>query len=145
MPTWLKVVLLIFVIGMTVLIGGIYLTYRWVRTHRDEVRAGAQKIVAEGEQFGRGRSGDACVAEALERGDRCGFANVVCEAKTKVFLDRCLAVATVPDEFCANVPKVENIVGSVPWAIRECARRGHPNEQRCTRLLQSVQAYCEKR
>jgi len=144
MPTWLKILLAILLLGILLVAGAIFLGYRWFRAHGGELREGAEKVVAEGKEFGAGRDANVCVDEALKRGDKCGFAGMMCEVKVKLFLDNCIQAASVPADFCKGVPKQTNVVGSVKWQLEECARRGHPNEQRCTRMLQSVQQACAR-
>lgn len=144
MPTWLKILLLIFLAGLLLLIAAGYIGYRWIRSHEGELRDMNEKAVAEAQEFARGKDADACIAETLARGDRCGPMDMFCEVKAKIFLENCLEVATLPKDFCDRVPKQTSIMASVRWQMDECGRRGHPNEQRCTRLLASVQKHCEK-
>ena len=143
MPTWLKILLIIFLAGVLLLIAAVYVGYRWVRSHEGELREMNDKAVAEAQEFGRGKDADACIVETLSRGDRCGQMDMFCEVKAKIFLENCLKVATVPDDFCASVPKQTNIMGSVRWQMAECGKRGHANEQRCTRLIAGVQEHCD--
>ncbi len=144
MPVWLKILLIIFLVGVLLLVAAVYIGYRWIRSHEGELRDMGEDATREAQEFGRGKDADACIVETLTRGDRCGPVDLFCEVKAKIFLENCLQVATVPADFCATVPKQTNIMGSVKWQMSECGRRGHANEQRCTRLLAAVQERCEK-
>jgi len=144
MPTWLKILLAIFVLFIALIAAAIFFGYRWMRDHRGEIREGAQKSIAQAREFGRDKDANACVAEALNRGDKCGAFGMMCEVRTGLFMKNCIDVAAGPPDFCKNVPKMTNILATVGWAKNECARRGHPNEQRCARLLQTVQRVCQE-
>ena len=144
MPTWLKILLAIFLVFILLAVGMMFLGYRWFRAHGHEIREGAEKSVAEAKEFGRDKDANACVAEALNRGDKCGAFGMMCEVRTGLFMKNCIDVAARPPDFCRNVPRMTNILATVGWAKDECARRGHPNEQRCARLLQTVQRVCEE-
>jgi hypothetical protein len=143
MPTWLKVILIILVIGIALVAGAVFVGVRWFRAHEGELRAQGKAVIAEGQDFGRGKDAEACVAESFARLKRCdGF---ICEAKTKIFLQHCVSTANIPPSFCDGVPKRSEILASARWALDECARRGLPNHQPCTRLVGALQEACEKR
>jgi len=140
MPTWLKVLLIVFMMGVVLVAVAIYLGVRWLREHEGELREKGRAVVTEAENFGRGKDANACVDEAFARLHRCdGF---ICEAKTKIFLENCIRVSNVPAGFCDNVPKRSEILASAKWALEECARRGMANDQPCTRLIGTVQEGC---
>ena len=143
MPTWLKVVLivlaLLFVLAAVVAVLG----YRWVQSHAGELKADATKIKAEATEFARGKEANACIDETFARLDRCD--GIICEVKTKIFLQNCIEASTVPAGFCASVPKRGEIMATAKWTLAECARRGRPNDQRCARVIPALQDYCSSR
>lgn len=140
---WLKVILIILVIGIALAALAVFLGIRWFRSHEGEFREQGRAVMAEGQDFGRGKDAEACVAEAFARLKRCdGF---ICQAKTKVFLQQCLSTSNVPPAFCDGVPKRSEILASATWALEECARRGLANDRPCTRLVGALQEACEKR
>jgi len=142
MPTWLKVLLIIFLIGVVLVALAIFLGYRWFRAHEGELREQGQAVVAEAENFGRGKDANACVDESFVRLRRCdGF---ICEAKTKIFLENCVRTSTVPPGFCDNIPKSSEVLATVTWALNECSRRGMENDKPCTRLVRGLQEICAK-
>lgn len=142
MPTWVKVVLIIFLVGFVVLVAGIIIAARWVRSQGASLQEEGKVLMAEAEEFGKGKDGEACLDESFRRLKACnGF---ICEAKVKVFLQGCLSSATVPPEFCQGVPKPTEIMATVRYQLAECEKRGMASNKPCTRLISGVQAHCAK-
>ena len=140
MPTWVKVVLVVVIAGFLLLVAGVVIFARWVKAQGAQLQEQGKATIAEAEAFGRGKDGEACVAEALERMKTAdGF---IGEAKTKVFLQHCLGTATVAPQTCEGVPAPTEILKTAQWTVDECARRGYPNNQRCTRLIGALQVHC---
>src|SRR5262249_24351088 len=143
MPTWLKVIMIIVLVLILIVVALGFIGYRWVQSHKGEFEAQGAAMRADAAQFAQGKDAGACVTEALSAVDRCD--GITCEAKTKLFLGYCLQKTGTPPDFCAGVPKRTEFIASAKWAIAECARRGHANDQRCTRIILAVQEECEKR
>lgn len=142
MPTWVKIVVVIVVVGFIGVAVAIVLAARWVKSQGAELQKQGEVVVAEGKRFGQGKDANACIAEALTRVRACdGF---ICEAKIRVFLQNCLETATVSPELCATVPKTTAILESAQWQVAECGRRGAPNDARCVRLIGELQVHCSK-
>ena len=141
MPTWLKVILIIVAMIAALLCDAGYLGYRWLQSHKVELETQAAHVRADATAFAQGKDVDDCVAETLERVDRCD--GIICEAKTKLFLTICLEKTNVPRDTCATLPKRTEFMASATWALAECARRGRPNDQRCTRMITALQERCE--
>lgn len=140
MPAWVKVVLGIILVGFVLLLVGAIIAARWVRTRADNLKKQGEALIAEAQEFGRGKDADACVVETLERLRACeGF---ICEAKAKVFLQKCLTTANVKPELCRGIPPQSEIMASARWQIAECERRGWGNNQRCMRTIGALQMYC---
>lgn len=140
MPTWVKVVLVVVLAGFAILAVGIVVAARWVRHRGHALMEEGKVVVADAERFGKGKEEEACMTESFARLKACdGF---ICEAKTKVFLTHCLGAANKSAETCNAVPRRSEIMASVRWQLDECSRRGMPNDQPCTRLLQGLQEYC---
>lgn len=141
MPTWVKVVLIVVLVGFVVLAAGIVIAARWVKSRGAALKEQGKAVIAEGKAFGQGKDGEACVAEALNRLKTApGF---IGEAKVKVFLQHCLSTATVAPETCEGVPSPTEIMDTARWTLDECAKRGLANNQRCTRLIGALQVHCE--
>lgn len=140
MPTWVKVVLVVVGVGFLLLVIGIVVAARWVKSRGAQLQEQGKAVIAEAEAFGKGKDGEACMAEALNRLKSAeGF---IGEAKTKVFLQHCLQAATVAPEMCEGVPAPTEIMKSASWTLAECERRGWPNNQRCARLVGALQVHC---
>jgi hypothetical protein len=142
MPGWLKVLLAIVVVIALLAATGVVLAYRWFSNNKERLMAEGKQVAAEGKAFGEGKQADDCIAESLARVKKCnGFA---CEVRVRLFLDACVS-ASDAKAFCATAPAPTEFVRSAKWSLEECARRGMPGDQRCTRLLQGAQAACERR
>lgn len=140
MPTWVKVVLIVVLVGFVLLVAGVVIAARWVKQRGASFQKEGKAVIEEARAFGQGKEGEACIAESFRRLDTAsGF---IGEAKVKIFLQNCLATANVPPETCANVPPMSEIMRSAQWTLDECARRGRPNNPRCTRLIPALQVHC---
>ena len=97
----------------------------------------------EARSFASTHDQNACVEEALRRGDACGAdLNIMCHAQNGIFLTRCAEQATPVAGFCEGVPDPSDIMASVTWSMQACTARGRPNNQSCNRLMQSLQRGC---
>jgi hypothetical protein len=142
MPTWGKVVLVVIVGGILCVGVAVFFGLRWARREFGQLRQDGPRLVAEGKHFGRGKDGEACVAESLTRLNRCdGF---ICEAKTRMFLTSCLSTANVTPALCEGVPRHGEILKTATWSQSECARRGANDVQRCTRMITAIQDHCPR-
>ena len=141
MPTWVKVVLVIVLVGFVLLIGGAIVAARWVRAKGERLQEQGKVLVSEAEAFGRGNETEACVAESLRRLRTCpGF---ICETKVNVFLTTCLSVAKPTPGLCTGVPGPMQPLEGAKWQAAECQRRGYPGE-RCMRTMAALQGYCSR-
>ena len=142
MPTWVKVVLIIVLVGFAIVAIGVVFAARWVRQRGESLKEEGKVLIAEARAFGTGKDADACIAESMTRLQAAqGF---IGEAKVNVFLQHCLETATVRPETCADVPPPGEILNTARWSLDECARRGRPNDQRCTRVIGALQMRCGK-
>jgi hypothetical protein len=143
MPAWVKVVIAVVVIGLVLLLGGVFLAARWVRAKGARLQEQGKVVVAEAEEFGRGKEDGACVTESLRRLQDCrGF---ICEAKLKIFLTSCLGTANPTPQLCEGVPGTSDLIEGARWQIAECERRGLGRDQRCVRTVSAVQIHCGAR
>jgi hypothetical protein len=62
--------------------------------------------------------------------------------KVRLFVDGCMKTADSHD-FCASIPKQSEYLKRAEWSIGECQRRGMPNDQRCSRIMQAVGQACD--
>jgi len=145
MPTWLKVLLIIFLAGLLLAATAIFLGIRWLKSHEAELSDLGRNAEAQARDWGKGKDANACVDEALRRTMACGDLEVMCQVRASVFFDGCMQVASVPADFCANVPGQLEIMATVKWQMAQCAQRGHPNDRRCSRFFTNLQKRCERR
>lgn len=135
----MKVIIGVFVVLMIVGGVGAFFAVRWLRGGAASLKEAAQAIDQEARAFARGKDAEACVAESFARLKRCD-GGVLCQAKTRTFLSRCLDAAAVPAEFCAQVP--EGIIAAGRWQAEECVRRGKTGDQACIQLMGAVAMHC---
>ncbi len=141
MPWW-GILLIIFgvlaFLGLLA-IGGIYW---WVTANKDRLLAVGEEGAREGETFASDREQSECVDEGIRKLSSCN--GLMCEAQVKIFTETCIREAEPTPGFCDGVPPKSEIVKASMWAINECSRRGKPNNQRCTRLVQAVLEACHQ-
>lgn len=116
----------------------------WIRQNKDRLVEKGKATRAEGQAFGRSATASACVDKALEtyRGDSSALLR---EVQARVWLGGCLDTATPESGICTGVPPESEILRSVTWRLAECSRRGLEGDKGCTRILDELQQYCEKR
>jgi hypothetical protein len=142
MPKWLKVVLVLMVmgaLGLGTCIGGVAW---WATANKDKMVDGVRTARVEGEAFGRAHAKTDCVDDALTHVKSCGPVDFMCEAFTKMRLTSCMSVAA-DDDVCKGAPARSEIVKSALWANAECSRRGEDGSQPCGRLMQAVVEGCD--
>jgi len=130
-------IVLIVLAGIAILLG-----VRWVNANKDQLRAKAERVRAEGQEFGGTATTSACVAKAMEvyRSD----ASILGEARARIWLGGCFASSTPEEGFCTGIPPKGEIMRTVRWRLSECSRLGLDADKGCTRILEEVQRYCER-
>jgi hypothetical protein len=113
---------------------------RWIKSRAGTMKEEVGVVITEGEQFGKGKDGEACISESLRRLDAAK--GIMQQAKQKIFLQSCLETATVAPEMCRGIPGPTEFMKTAQWQLDECARRGRPNNQGCAQLIGAVQMYC---
>ena len=143
MPTWLKVVLVMVGIGIAAVLAVGLGGYWWFSKNKDRLVEMGARAKADAEKFAPTRGSAECIDEAFVRLDAAD--GIMGEAEVRVFLEACLGLARPAPNLCDDVPSRSEIVSSAGWAISQCATLGYAGSQPCTRLLQSVQAHCERK
>jgi len=59
-------------------------------------------------------------------------------------MSSCLRTATTPDGYCDNVPKQTDLMQSARWQYAECDRRGWGVNERCARVISTLQEHCAR-
>lgn len=141
LPWW---AILLLVCGILALLGGLAIggAVWWFAANKDRIIADGKQSVTGAQQFAMQHDQNACVGEALRKVEACS--GIMCEAQTKVFAGTCISMARPTPGFCTNVPASNEILKTSTWVVAECGRRGKPNDQRCTRLVQAVPEACHK-
>ena len=62
--------------------------------------------------------------------------------RTRLWIKGCLGASRPADGTCADVPRADDILGSVRWMTALCAARGFANSNGCNGLAQELQAHC---
>src|ERR1700736_1127031 len=143
MPAWLKIVLIVIGIFVLIIIGFGVVGFVYSNQHKEEWMKAGAAAKQEGEAFAAGKDGSQCVDEGVRRLSTC--AGLSCEITVRAFVQACMTKAAPAPQLCTNVPKRTEFIRSAKWAIDECTRRGRTGDQRCGRLMQEVQRYCERR
>ena len=133
MPTWAKVLLIVLLVSFIGIIGGVFMTYRWVKSNAGRIGGS----IEEGKKFGKGKTVEQCVDASLARmkGD---FAE---RLSTVAFNSACLQNATDSAEACAKIPS--GIIDRALWAKNKCS--GQTDRQGCQQIYQTVWQYCDSR
>jgi hypothetical protein len=116
--------------------------YLWVDENKDELRADVERTTQEARTFGATTDQNGCVTDGLRRAAGCGTIDVMCEVNAKMFVVECLGAASAVEGFCNGVPAATDILGTTTWSLGQCATLGHPQDQRCTRVIAAVQEHC---
>ncbi len=142
MPTWLKVLLVVFLAIIALIAGGIFVGYHIFQANRGRLVEQGRQLRQEGEAYGHGRDAQACVGESLRRlQSSAAFTN---EVRARLFLNGCLSTAAEPPAFCESVPRHSEIAAAAEWTINECRNRDAGEISRCSRLMQEVLQYCDR-
>ncbi len=143
MPTWAKVLLGIGcglgLLTLAIGVGG----YFYVNQHKDGWLAAGKKLHDEGQTFAAGKTASDCVDESLRRVRECS--GIPCEVRARMFFNGCFDAAAESPQLCEAVPPRGEILRTAQWSLDECARRGMPGNQPCTRTLQELQKYCDRK
>ncbi|MFL6227925.1 MAG: hypothetical protein ACJ741_04000 [Pyrinomonadaceae bacterium] len=142
MPTWLKVVLAVVLVGVlavAALVGaGVYL---W-KQHGPEFVAGVKQGEREGRDFGTQTDNKGCVDEGVARNRKAeGITELM---KSSVFVRSCLDASRPTPNFCDDVPGVFEITKTIEWRKNQCQQRGLAGAPGCDQIFQQVQQYCVK-
>ena len=123
------------IIGFVCLLGlgGLmFAGYWWFQSNKDEIMAAGEEAERAGEAFGKNSDGAGCVREAAANAKECGTFSIVCPVRGRIFLETCLAHAKTPDDFCNDVPGVDDFTGTIGWHEEWCEEHDiFANSQTC--------------
>ncbi|MEA2569557.1 MAG: hypothetical protein QOI24_1558 [Acidobacteriota bacterium] len=142
MPGWLKIILVLFGLFVLVIVGISVAGYYYVREHGGELKQKTQKLQAEGESFGQGKTAAACLDESLAHLKReTGF---ISQVQTQIFFTSCLSKAEPSPELCEGIPAPDEILASGKWSAEQCGKRGLGQSQGCVQLYNVALQNCRK-
>jgi hypothetical protein len=136
----LKVILIIGVciVLLVIVVGGVGVYY--LSQHKQEWLEAGNKVMDEGEKFGRQTDNDGCLAEAITRTKRePGFNAALGHT---IFLRACLEASRPSPGFC-EVPKRTEFIKSAQWQQQKCQDAGLAADNYCLQLFTQVQQFCE--
>ena len=111
------------------------------QTYAPQLREAGQEVVAEAAEFGATTDNDGCLAEALDRYERCG-GGFTCGVTRNIFLTGCLRASTPAPGFCDEVPPSDAFSASVTWRLQRCEEMGLTDPQ-CGNLFGQIQEFCD--
>jgi len=136
----LKIILIVLAVGVLLVAAAGVGGYLWFESNRERLRAQGEAAKAEAEAYAGGTDQAGCLAEAVRRFDECS--GLMCEVKTKIFLENCARMARPTEGFCEGVPSGNEIMATVNWSLARCEALGKPGDQPCTRLVRGIQDVC---
>jgi hypothetical protein len=143
MPTWLKVILALLVVGVLCVAGLIGAGYYVWKQHGPQFVANVERGEKEGRTFGAQTDNDGCVDEGVKRfRDAAGITDFM---KHGIFVRSCLEHSRETPGFCEAVPGPFEITKTIKWRKEQCERHDLSEAQQCGQLFQQVQQFCQTR
>ena len=135
-----KVILIIVVciVVLLVVVGGAGVYY--VSKHKQEWLEAGNKVMDEGERFGKQTDNDGCLAETIARAKR--EPGLSAGISHNLFLRACLDASRSVPGFC-NVPARTEFVKSAQWQQQKCQDAGLAADTYCSQIFTQVQQFCE--
>jgi hypothetical protein len=148
-PKWLKIVLGL-VLASVLLCGGAFGAMMWwFDANKEELKADAERLEAEGRGFGAKTDWDGCLDEGVKRSRACEtdnpFAAGMCGAKVGFFFEACMGAAAEVPARCDGIPSTDSLLAFATWSVAECEARGQGGSQPCTKVMQKLAEYCASR
>lgn len=143
MPTWLKVLLIILLVGILLIVGVIAAGGFWFYRNKDALVAKTKAIAEEGRDFGKNTDNQGCVNETLSRYKADpGFTSAI---SNSIFMRLCLDASRPTAGFCDDVPKQTEFIKSAQWRKEQCQRFSLEPDTQCHGLFKIVQQFCEEK
>lgn len=140
MPTWLKVILIILVVGVLLFAGVAGTGYYLWKKHGPGLVANVEQGTKDGRDFGAQTDNQGCVDEGVSRHrGAAGFTDLM---KSGIFLRSCLEASRPTPNFCDAVPGPLEFTKTIQWRKAQCAKYGMTEAQQCGQFFQQVQQYC---
>jgi len=142
MPGWLKVLLIILLVGILLVVGVIAAGGIWFYRNKDALKAKLDTVTTEARDFGKNTDNQGCVTESISRYKaEPGITSAMSNA---IFVRVCLDNSRATPGFCESVPKQREFMKAAQWKKDQCQRAGLEGDSYCESLFTPVQQFCEK-
>ena len=142
MPGWLKVLLIILLIGILLVVGVIAAGGIWFYRNKDALKAKLDTVTNEARDFGKNTDNQGCVNETISR-YKTG-PGITSAMSNAIFVRICLDNSRETPGFCESVPKQREFMKTAQWRKDQCQRAGLESDSYCESLFTPVQQFCEK-
>ena len=141
MPGWLKVLLIILLIGILLVVGVIAAGGIWFYRNKDALQSKINNITDEARDFGKNTDNQGCVNETISRYKaESGFTSAMSNG---IFVRICLDNSRDTPGFCESVPKQREFMKTGQWRKEQCQRAGLERDSYCEGLFTPVQQFCD--
>ncbi len=142
MPGWLKVLLIILLVGILLVVGVIAAGGIWFYRNKDALKAKLDTVTTEARDFGKNTDNQGCVNESISRYKTApGITSAMSNA---IFVRMCLDNSRPTPGFCESVPKQREFMRTAQWRKEQCQRAGLERDSYCESLFTPIQQFCEK-
>lgn len=142
MPGWLKVLLIILMVGILLVVGVIAAGGIWFYRNKDALKGKLDTITTEARDFGKNTDNQGCVNETISRyKSEPGITSAMSNA---IFVRMCLDNSRPTPGFCESVPKQREFMRTAQWRKEQCQRAGLERDSYCESLFAPIQQFCEK-
>jgi hypothetical protein len=142
MPGWLKVLLIILLVGILLVVGVIAAGGIWFYRNKDVLKAKLETVTTEARDFGKNTDNQGCVNETISR-YKTG-PGITSAMSNAIFVRICLDNSRETPGFCESVPKQREFMKTAQWRKEQCQRAGLERDSYCESLFTPVQQFCEK-
>lgn len=141
MPTWLKVLLIILLIGILLVVGVIAAAGIWFYRNKDAIQSKLDNVTTEARDFGKTTDNQGCVNETVSRYKADpGLTSAFSYA---IFMRICLDNSRATPGFCESVPKQREFMKTPQWRKEQCQRAGLERDSYCESLFTPIQQFCD--
>ena len=142
MPGWLKVLLIILLVGILLVVGVVAAGGIWFYRNKDALKAKLDTVTTEARDFGKNTDNQGCVNETVSR-YKTG-PGITSAMSNAIFVRICLDNSRHTPGFCESVPKQREFMRTAQWRKEQCQRAGLERDSYCESLFTPVQQFCEK-
>ncbi len=143
MPTWLKVLLIILLVGILLVVGLVAAAGFWFYRNKDALVAKTKAIAEDARDFGQGTDNQGCVNEMVRRYKADpGFTSAMSHA---IFVRICLNESRETPGFCDDVPKQSEFRRTSQWRKEQCQSAGLARDNYCESIFSPIQQFCEEK